>query len=97
MVQQVGHDLGLNVAIYHYDNPRKELDQHYFNPDRQHLIDLGYQPTHDVKSEIQTMLQDLMYHQKRITDKQHMLVPDIRWDGTRRRSHIIDTKKAFQS
>ncbi|MBZ0308641.1 MAG: NAD-dependent epimerase/dehydratase family protein [Anaerolineae bacterium] len=90
MVQEVGNQIGLNVEIHHYENPRQEKEEHYFNPDRQHLIDLGYQPTHDVKAEIKIMLRDLLPHQERILAKRDILIPDIRWDGTRHRSQIID-------
>jgi UDP-sulfoquinovose synthase len=89
-VQQAGADVGLNVDIHHYDNPRKELEEHYFNPDRKHLIELGYQPTHDVVAEVRIMLKDLIPHGDRIREKEAILVPDIRWDGSRRRSTIID-------
>jgi UDP-sulfoquinovose synthase len=90
MVQEVGQSMGLAVDIHHYDNPRKEMEEHYYNPDREHLINLGYKPHHDVKAEIAIMLKDLLPHKDRILEKQHILVPDIRWDGTRRRSEIID-------
>ena len=88
MVASVGDEIGLHVEIHHYDNPRKELDQHYFNPDRNHLIELGYQPTHDVKAEMQYMLQDLSNHKKRILEKKEMLIPDIQWDGSRYPSRV---------
>jgi UDP-sulfoquinovose synthase len=90
MVQEVGNTQGLNVEIHHYDNPRKEMDHHYYNPDRNHLVSLGYQPSHDVKAEMAIMLKDLIPHQSRIAEKQDILIPDIRWDSTRRRSHMID-------
>lgn len=90
MVKDVADEMGLIVTIAHYDNPRTESDQHYYNPDRNHLIDLGYQPSHDVKAEIKTMLEDLRIHRERILTYKEILVPDIRWDGTRRRSEIID-------
>jgi UDP-sulfoquinovose synthase len=89
MVQVVGNEMGLDVVIEHYDNPRKEMEDHYYNPDRQHLVDLGYQPTHDVKAEMHIMLEDLLQHTDRILQHQHILVPDIRWDGTRRRSEAM--------
>jgi UDP-sulfoquinovose synthase len=92
MVQEVGNNLGLDVEIYEYDNPRHEAAEHYYNPDRQHLIDLGYQPTHDVRSEMRIMIQDLLVHKDRILEKKDILVPDIRWDGTRRRSEVIGRK-----
>ncbi len=94
MVQEVGQSIGLNVEIHHYENPRQEMEEHYFNPDRQHLIDLGYQPTHDVKAEMRIMLRDLIPHKARILEKRDILIPDIRWDGTRHRSEIIDKQVA---
>ncbi|MCB9451807.1 MAG: NAD-dependent epimerase/dehydratase family protein [Anaerolineaceae bacterium] len=94
MVQEVGQSIGLDVNIHHYENPRQEMEEHYFNPDRQHLIDLGYQPTHDVKAEMRIMLQDLLPHEERILEKRDILIPDIRWDGTRHRSEIIDEQVA---
>lgn len=89
MVQEVGVELGLDIDILEYDNPRHEAAEHYFNPDRNHLIDLGYQPSHDVKAEMRIMIEDLMQHKERILEKKHILIPDIRWDGTRRRSEVI--------
>lgn len=89
MVKEVGDEVGLNVQINCYDNPRHEAAEHYFNPDRNRLIDLGYEPTHDVKAEMRIMLEDLKVHQDRIMEKETVLIPDIRWDGTRRRSEVI--------
>lgn len=93
IVQRVAGEIGLDVTIHHYDNPRAEKDEHYYNPDRNHLIELGYQPTHDVAAEVKIMLQDLLPHRERILEKRDILVPDIRWDGTRRRSQIVDPVK----
>lgn len=90
MVQEVSASLDVHVDVLHYNNPRKELDRHYFNPDRNHLINLGYKPTHDVRAEMRIMLTDLMEHRERISAKRDILIPDIRWDGTRRRSTAID-------
>ena len=89
-VQQAGVAVGLDVEVHHYDNPRKEMEKHFFEADREHLINLGYQPTHDVVHEVEIMLADLMPHRERILAKAESLVPDIRWDGTRRRSVVID-------
>lgn len=88
-VKEAGESIGLQIEIEHYENPRKELETHYYNPDRQNLIDLGYKPTHDVVAEMKIMLADLLPHRERILAKRDILVPDIRWDGTHRRSHIL--------
>lgn len=89
-VREAGEAIGLPVEIQHYDNPRKELETHYYNPDRQNLIDLGYVPSHDVVAEMKIMLSDLLPHKERIMEKREILVPDIRWDGSRRRSHVLN-------
>jgi len=94
IVQEVGNQLGLNVEIAHYDNPRTEKQEHYYNPDRNHLIRLGYQPSHDVRAEVRLMLQDLLPHRERIAHHSDILVPDIRWSGERRRSEVIDAETA---
>lgn len=89
MVQDVGNDLDLNVEVYEYDNPRKEAAEHYYNPDRQHLLDIGYEPTHDVKSEMRIMMKDLIPHKERIEAKKEALIPEYRWDGNHHRSEVI--------
>jgi UDP-sulfoquinovose synthase len=89
LVQQAAHSVGLAPEIRHYDNPRTEAADHYYNPDRQHLLDLGYQPTHDLIGEVSTILQDLLPHCERIEQKRTLLIPDIRWDGTRRTSQKL--------
>lgn len=96
MTREVGAELGLNVEINHYDNPRQELEEHYYNPDRENLLKIGYEPSMDVKSEMRLMLADLLPHQARIMEKAHILVPDIRWDGTRRRSEVIKDAEPVQ-
>jgi UDP-sulfoquinovose synthase len=88
-VREAGGDIGLDIEIEYYDNPRAERDEHYYNPDRNHLINLGYQPTHDVKAEMTIMLRDLMEHRDRIAAHREILVPDIRWDGSRRKSGLL--------
>lgn len=90
MTQEVGSELGLDVQIRHYENPRTELEQHYYNPDRDNLVKIGYEPSQDVKSEMKLMIEDLRHHADRIRTKMVILVPDIRWDGSRRRSEVIE-------
>lgn len=93
-VQRIGTQLGLDVTIQHFENPRTEAAEHYYNPDRQNLLDLGYHPTHDLDSEIRMMIEDLMPHRARILQMAGSLIPDIRWDGTRRRSERAESTHA---
>jgi UDP-sulfoquinovose synthase len=88
-VKKVGKNLGLNVDIRNLENPRKEMEEHYYNPDHKHLLNLGYKPTHDVEKELEIMLKDLIKYRSRIEARREALIPDIRWDGTRRKSSFI--------
>lgn len=91
MVQEVGKDINLDVDIKHYDNPRTEMEEHYYNPDRQHLIDLGYDPTkNDIKQVMKEEMLDLMQYKDRIEKHIDVLIPDIRWDSTRKKSKALD-------
>lgn len=88
-VKAAGEELGLGVQINNYENPRVEAEEHYYQPDHQHLLDLGYKPTHDMMGELRTMLKDLTKHRDRIQAKRNQLVPDIRWSGERRKVEVI--------
>ncbi|MBI3088214.1 MAG: NAD-dependent epimerase/dehydratase family protein [Candidatus Omnitrophica bacterium] len=88
-VQRVGARLGLQVQIRPLENPRKEKEDHYYQPDHQHLLDLGYQPTHDTEAEMAIMLADLMKSRARIEACRAALIPDIRWDGSRRKVAFV--------
>ena len=88
-VKGVGDRLGLKVDISNIENPRIEKEQHYYNPDHQHLLDLGYQPTHDIEQELGLMLEHLLKYKSRIEEKKEVLIPSIRWDGTRRKSRFL--------
>lgn len=96
-VQGVAADFGLHVEIRNLENPREELEEHYFNPDRQHLVDLGYQPTHDMEAELRIMLGDLIQHRDRIEAKREVLIPDVHWSGARSKVEFIRKKAAATS
>lgn len=44
ITKRVGDKLGYNVEIKTIDNPRKEAEEHYYNPKYQGLIDIGVEP-----------------------------------------------------
>ena len=95
-IQNVGNEFGLNVRISPVENPRMESEEHYYNPDHQHLLDLGYEPTHDMDQELRIVLQDLLKYRERIEARLEAQFPDIRWDGKRRRSMTIGAKPVVE-
>ena len=89
IVKKVAGEIGLGVKISNIENPRIEKEEHYYNPDHHHLLDLGYKPTHDIEQELRIMLKDLSKYKDRIEEKKAALIPDIRWDGTRSKSRLL--------
>jgi UDP-sulfoquinovose synthase len=93
IVQDIGASCGLRVELQHYDNPRQEAESHYYNPDRDKLVALGYVPTHGVAAEVEIMLKDLMPYRSRIQTSLETFVPDIHWNGRRQRSTALKGAK----
>ena len=88
-VQNVAGELGLPVEIDNLENPRQELEEHYYKVDHEHLLNLGYRPTRDVDAEMRIMLQDLIRYRDRIEAKKDALIPDVRWDGRREKVQFL--------
>lgn len=77
MVKTAGDEIGLDVKINNIDNPRKEPEDHYFNPKNEKLLELGLQPTKLSKDIIQDMLVEIGKHKLNI-DKSKFL-PNHSW------------------
>jgi len=88
-VKKAGDSLGLSVEIKYLENPRKESEEHFYQADRNHLLDIGYKPLRNVDTEIKTMLTKLIKYKNRIEEKAESLIPDIKWDGTKKKSKYI--------
>tara|TARA_B100001964_G_C13900819_1_gene451558 strand:- start:57 stop:614 length:558 start_codon:yes stop_codon:yes gene_type:complete len=76
-VQRVGNQLGLNVKINSIKNPRREAEEHYYNPIYTGLKELGLNPhllTDDVLAE---MLELCIKYKKRVNNE--AILPKIFW------------------
>jgi len=56
-----------------------ELEEHYYNPDHQHLLNLGYKPSHDMHQELRILFKGLLNCRKRMEARSYTLIPDIHW------------------
>ena len=79
-VAEVAREKGLSPTIENLTNPRIEQEDHYYAPDHQGLIDLGYKPTRDMKTELGIMFDDLIRYKDRIMVE--AITPRIKWDGS---------------
>jgi UDP-sulfoquinovose synthase len=78
-VKQAGNAMGLNVEINNLENPRVELEEHYFNAKNTKLLDLGLQPHYLSDSLLDSLLNFAVKYKTRV-DKQQIL-PKVKWKG----------------
>jgi UDP-sulfoquinovose synthase len=79
MVKQAGTSMGINIEINHLDNPRVELEEHYFNAKNTKLIDLGLQPHYLSDSLLDSLLNFAVKYKNRVDEKQ--ILPKVKWKG----------------
>ena len=76
-VQKVGNDLGFDVMIKSIENPRKEAEDHYYNPQHTGLLELGLKPTFLTDEVLSQMILAVSRHKDNI--ERHQIVRNIKW------------------
>jgi UDP-sulfoquinovose synthase len=76
-VQRVGNGMGLHVQVQSIPNPRKEPEEHYYNPAHTALMDLGLEPHPMTDDVIAGMLEQVMSYQDLIDTNK--VLPRVRW------------------
>jgi len=78
-VVKVSSEFGLNAEIWNIENPRVEAEEHYYNPDCNHLKKLGFKPTYTLDDELRITIPKLMEYRKRIEEKSDRIMPTVKW------------------
>ena len=76
-VQNVGDKIDIDVEINHIENPRKELEEHYYNPKHTGLLELGLQPNCLTDEELEKMMRFVQSHKQYID--QHKIFRGTKW------------------
>jgi UDP-sulfoquinovose synthase len=76
-VQKAGAEVGIDVEVQTIDNPRVELEEHYYNATHTKLLDLGLEPHFLSETLIETMFETIERFRARMIDD-HIL-PRDRW------------------
>jgi UDP-sulfoquinovose synthase len=76
-VQVVGNQLGLGVKIKSIENPRKELENHHYNPKHTGLIKLGLAPTYLTNEVLARMIEEVAKHKGEIAT--HKIFRGTKW------------------
>jgi UDP-sulfoquinovose synthase len=77
MVKKAGTAMGLDVEINHLQNPRVELEEHYFNAKNTTLLDLGLQPHYLSDSLLDSLLNFSTKYKHRVD--RHEILPKVSW------------------
>ncbi len=77
MVKKSGNAMGLDVEIKNLENPRVELEEHYFNAKNTNLLDLGLQPHYLSDSLLDSLLNFAVKYKDRVDEKQ--ILPTVSW------------------
>lgn len=77
IVQHAAAHLGIPVQVAHYENPRVEAEEHYYNPKHSKLLELGLKPRLLHETLIESMIRRVEQFKDRIIP--HAVVPQIRW------------------
>ncbi|MGB0562442.1 MAG: UDP-sulfoquinovose synthase [Spirulinaceae cyanobacterium] len=77
MVKKAGTTLGLDVEISHIENPRVELEEHYFNAKNTNLLELGLNPHLLSDSLIDSLLNFAVKYKDRVNKDD--ILPKVKW------------------
>jgi UDP-sulfoquinovose synthase len=76
-VRGVGAKAGLDVRIQAIENPRKEAEDHYYNPVHTGLLDIGLKPHYLTEDLLADMLNVILKYKSNINMKS--IMPRVRW------------------
>jgi UDP-sulfoquinovose synthase len=80
-VRKAGAEVGIEVIVDHIENPRVELEDHYYNAKHTKLLDLGLEPHLLSDTLIESMFETIGRYRDRVI-RDHIL-PTTRWRGVR--------------
>jgi UDP-sulfoquinovose synthase len=76
-VKKVGEKLGYRVEIQHLPNPRKEAEEHYYNPKYTGLLELGLKPHYLTDEVLEGMFKIVEKYKDNI--KTHRIFRGVKW------------------
>jgi UDP-sulfoquinovose synthase len=78
LVKEAGEHLGYSVEIQHYENPRVEKEEHYYNAIHTKLLDLGLEPTLLGEELVESIIHAIERHKGRVIET--AIDPKTRWN-----------------
>jgi UDP-sulfoquinovose synthase len=66
-----------NTEIKNIENPRMEMEDHYYNPRSEILRNFGYEPISDIKTEINEIIETIKLYKGNIIKES--IIPTVKW------------------
>jgi UDP-sulfoquinovose synthase len=82
LVADQARKLSFPVQVSHIENPRIELEEHYYNPTHAKLLGLGLEPHYLSDVLLDSMIERIEKFKHRI--KRCTILPRVKWDGQAR-------------
>lgn len=76
-IQAAGKNVGLNVKVQSVENPRKEAEDHYYNPAHTGLLELGLKPNYLTEDVLTQMMEIALKYKKNI--QEHRIYRKVKW------------------
>lgn len=77
LTKKVGNNLGYDVRVDHLENPRKEAEEHYYNPTYQGLQDIGVTP-HFLDDDVMKKMFQVV-HNYRDNIRKDVIFKGVKW------------------
>ena len=77
LTQKVGRRLAYDVKIDNIENPRKEAEEHYYNPTYQGLLDIGVKPHYLTEKVMEGMFKIVAQHKDTI--RKDVIFRGVKW------------------
>jgi UDP-sulfoquinovose synthase len=77
LAQRAGAELGYDVDVEHFDNPRVEQEDHYYNAANTKLRELGLKPHYLGEELVRSMLATIERHRDRVISR--AIAPKTQW------------------
>ncbi|KAF0281736.1 NAD-dependent epimerase/dehydratase family protein [Spiribacter roseus] len=77
-ISRVGNELGLNVQVKKLENPRKEAEEHYYNPAHTGLLDLGLEPHYLSDEALREMMQIALKYRPQV--REDTIFRGVKWN-----------------
>ena len=99
LVRKAADSLGISVEILSVENPRIEMEEHFYKVEHENLKKLGFRPTRHIEEELEIMLTDLAKFKSRVRARKDAITPRVRWKGGISfpiKARVYDERSALQ-